>query len=139
MHRLPAVPRTPPLLDDSNRDFWTGGLSGELRMWRCQACGWWVHPPAPVCRNCLSRALRTEVLSGRATVMGFTINRHHWNPETAPDPFVIAMVELDEQEGLRLTTNIVNIPPEEVSIGMRVRVVFEQLEDVAVPLFEPDG
>ena len=52
-------------------------------------------------------------------------------------PYVIAIVELDEQPGLRLTTNIVNCPVEAVHIGMRVRVLFDHREDVWLPLFEP--
>ncbi len=133
-----AVPRTPPALNETNQDFWTGGLAGELRICRCRNCGWWNHPPAPICRRCLSRDLHSEAVSGRATVEAFTINRHQWSPETSGQPYVIAIVELPEQEGLRLTTNIVNCEPEVVSIGMPVRVVFEPLEDVALPLFEPD-
>jgi len=51
---------------------------------------------------------------------------------------VVAIVELDEQPGLRLTTNIVHCAPDDVKIGMRVRVLFEDLgEDVYLPLFEP--
>ena len=46
--------------------------------------------------------------------------------------------QLAEQSGLRQTTNIVNCPVEEVYIGMPVRVVFEPLADVALPLFEPE-
>jgi uncharacterized OB-fold protein len=77
-----------------------------------------------------------EAVSGRATVMTFTLNHQPWVP--APDhPYAIAIVELEEQEGLRLTTNVVNCPAEEVRIGMPVRVVFEQHDDVWVPLFEP--
>ena len=107
-------------------------------MSRCRNCGWWNHPPAPVCRRCLSRDIHSEVLSGRATVQAFTINRHQWSPEASTDPYVIAIVEFPEQEGLRLTTNIINCPPEAVAIGMAVKVVFEPLADVALPLFEPD-
>ena len=51
---------------------------------------------------------------------------------------LVAIVELDEQPGLRLTTNIIECPPEEVYIGQSVRVVFEQKEDVWLPLFEPE-
>jgi hypothetical protein len=47
-------------------------------------------------------------------------------------------VEMDEQLGLRLTTNIVNCDIQAVAIGMRVRVLFEQCVDVWLPLFEPD-
>ena len=49
----------------------------------------------------------------------------------------VAIVEIDEQPGLRLMTNVVNCPAEEVRIGMPVRVTFEQHGDVFVPLFEP--
>jgi hypothetical protein len=51
---------------------------------------------------------------------------------------VIAIVELDEQSGLRLTTNIVNCDIGGVVIGMRVRVLFERCADVWLPLFQPD-
>jgi uncharacterized OB-fold protein len=53
-------------------------------------------------------------------------------------PYVIAIVELVEQDGLRFTTNIVHCPPDRVEIGMPVRVLFEEQGEVFVPLFEPD-
>ena len=90
-----------------------------------------------ICRSCLSRDLATEAVSGRATVAAFTINHQQWSPSATTERYVIAIVELPEQEGLRQTTNIVNCPVEDVYIGMPVRVVFEPLDDVAVPLFEP--
>jgi hypothetical protein len=51
---------------------------------------------------------------------------------------VVAIVELEEQAGLRLMTNIVNCPVDGVEIGMPVEVCFEELEDGAyLPLFQP--
>jgi uncharacterized OB-fold protein len=105
-------------------------------MWRCQACGYWIHPPAPICPTCLSRDIATEVLSGRGVVHSFTVNEQNWNP-TMPPPYVIALVELDEQPGLRLMTNIVNCRADDVRFEMPVRVVFEHHDDVWIPLFEP--
>ena len=52
-------------------------------------------------------------------------------------PYVFAALEHDEQPGLRLSTEIVNIDPEAVSIGMAVQVVFNQQEEIYLPLFEP--
>jgi hypothetical protein len=52
-------------------------------------------------------------------------------------PYVLALVELEEQADVRLATNIVNCLPETVRIGMPVEVLFEQSEDVWVPLFQP--
>jgi uncharacterized OB-fold protein len=98
----------------------------------------WQHPPSPVCRRCLSRAVAAEPVSGRATVAAFTVNHQQWAPSATSEPYVIAIVELAEQPGLRLTTNIVGCDPHDVSIGLPVRVRFEPLDDVALPLFEPD-
>jgi len=127
-----VLPRVTPL----NRHFWTGGAEGKLCFLRCRPCGTYVHPPAPVCPTCLSRDVAPEAVSGRATVLTYTLNHQPWVP--APDhPYAIAIVEIEEQPGLRLMTNIVKCPPEAVRIGMPVRVVFEQHQDVYVPLFEP--
>jgi uncharacterized OB-fold protein len=76
--------------------------------------------------------------SGRASVAAFTINHHPWFPNFPP-PYVVAIVELAEEPDVRLTTNIVNCPIEDVHVGMQVQVLFEQHEDVWIPLFEPVG
>lgn len=130
-----------PELTDRNRHFWQGGARNELVFLRCQQCGYYLHPPTPVCPHDQSKDVRPEAVSGRATLASYTINHHPWLPgfET---PYVVAIVEVVEQAGLRLTTNIVNCPSDEIRIGMAVRVVFRHLEDeggdVWLPLFEPD-
>lgn len=127
-----------PRIDRDNEHFWTGGAAGELRFLRCTACGVYVHPPAPVCPRCLGRDLKPEPVSGRGSVFTFTVNHQQWNP-TVPTPYVIALVQIDDQPDLRLTTHIVNCRPEDVHIGMRVRVTFSHEDDVWVPLFEPES
>src|SRR5690349_12822465 len=69
-----------PKLNDKNRDFWTGGARGELRFWRCQECGYYIHPPAPICPMCHSKHMKTEAVSGRATLATFTVNYQAWMP-----------------------------------------------------------
>ena len=128
--------RVLPRVTPENEHFWTGGRDGKLRFLRCQSCGYWLHPPSPICPRCLSRELAPEDASGEATVHTFTVNHQPWYPGLDP-PYVIAIVELPEQEGLRLTTNIVGCPPEDVTVGMPVRVVFDEYEDVFLPMFEP--
>jgi uncharacterized protein len=41
--------------------------------------------------------------------------------------------------GLRVTTRLVDVDPEVVTAGIRVAVCFEQVEDVWLPLFHPEG
>jgi uncharacterized OB-fold protein len=125
-----------PGVGDDNGFFWTSGADGRLRFLRCQACGYWIHPPSPLCPMCHSRDVVPEAVGGRAEVHTFTVNHQAWIPGFDP-PYVVAIVELPEQEGLRLTTNLVGVAPDEVRIGLPVTVVFEQWDDVWLPLFQP--
>jgi uncharacterized protein len=126
-----------PELRFENVAFWTGGAKGELLIQRCRACGRWNHPPLPRCRACLSAEIAPEPVSGRARVVTYTINRHAWFPGQQV-PYVLAIVELEEQPNLRVATRLVGLEPEAAKIGLAVRVRFEQVEDVWLPLFEPD-
>src|SRR5437868_2380560 len=103
-----------PRVDDTNEFFWTGGKDGELRFLRCQTCGYYVHPPSPICPIDLSRDLAPEAVSGRATVHTFTVNHQPWIPGYDP-PYVIALVTVEEQSDLRLMTNVVGCAPEDRS------------------------
>ena len=104
-------------------------------MHHCDACARFFHPPAPICPHCLSSEVGPRAVSGRGTVLTFTVNHQAWRADLK-DPYVVAIVELADQQGLRFVTNIVGTPPAEVHIGMPVRVCFEQVEDVWLPLFE---
>jgi len=126
---------TPPL-DELNRPFWTGGSSGQLRITRCQSCPRWVFPLSSRCPDCGGSTVY-EATSGRGNVFTHTTNGHPYNP-AVPVPYNISIVELVEQRGLRFTTNVVECPPEDVYIGMPVRVTFEQYGEVFVPVFVPD-
>ena len=127
-----------PQLTPANEWFWTSGADGRLRIQRCDDCQAMVHPPVPICPVCRSRSWTPTEVSGRATVVGLTVNQHQWLPDFEP-PYVIANVALAEDPTVHLTTNIVGCEPDEVHIGQEVQVRFEQHEDVWLPLFEPTG
>ena len=129
-----------PELSDRSRHFWTGGEMGELRILRCQDCGYYLHPPASICPKDRSSNVAPEAVSGRGTVATFTINHQRWMPDLEV-PYVIALISLPEQPELRLTTNLVNCDPADVHTGMAVQVLFEHRSDdqgeMWIPLFEP--
>ena len=127
--------RLMPALGPDNEFFWTSGRDGRLRFLRCQECGYYIHPPTPVCPKCWSRNVAPEAVSGLATLHSFTINHQKWAPDIE-EPYAIAMVVIDEQDDVRLTTNLVGIPNDEVEIGMRLQVTFEDHDPVFIPLFE---
>ncbi len=132
------IKRPLPELTPWNAWFWTSGEDGTLRIQGCGDCGRLVHPPVPICPSCKSRSSAPQAVSGRGTVVGFTVNAHQWLPNFPP-PYVIAMVALAEDESVRLTTNIVGCEPSDVHIGQQVAVRFEQQQDVWLALFEPTG
>jgi uncharacterized OB-fold protein len=127
--------RVPPFLDPDNSSFWTSGEAGVLRILRCATCGWWVHPAGPRCRRCRSADVAPQPTSGRGRVATFTVNHQPWIP--GAQPYIIALVELPEQPGLYLTTNLVEIDGDDVTLGMEVEVVFEHNSGVWYPLFRP--
>ena len=132
--RAPA--RILPAIDRDSRPFWTAGAAGRLEIFRCGDCACYVHPPVRFCPRCESRDVAPQPVSGRGTVLSFTVNHKQWVPGL-PVPYVLAVVTLAEQNDVRLVTNIVGCAPEKVSFGMEVEVVFEPAEDLWVPLFRP--
>jgi uncharacterized OB-fold protein len=74
-------------------------------------------------------------VSGRATVVGFTVNHQQWQPDFEV-PYVVAIVALDEQSDIRLMTNMPRTPIGDVRVGMPVKVYFEQHGEIFCPLFE---
>jgi hypothetical protein len=124
-----------PGLTDDNRAFWTGGASGQLLISRCIDCRRWTLPPVGACPGCGGKAT-PEPVSGRGVVFSYTINTHQYHPDVPP-PNLIALVQLDEQDDLRVATNLVNCDVDEVTVGLPVQVLFEQQGEVYYPLFEP--
>ncbi|NIB44104.1 DNA-binding protein [Pseudomaricurvus alkylphenolicus] len=124
-----------PALTADTCHFWQGGAEGQLLIHFCPDCQRYFHPPSPVCPSCCSNRVGPKAVSGHGQIVSYTINYQQWNP-TLDIPYVVAIVELDEQPGLRLLSNIVNCPTEQVSIGLQVRVCFERYEDIWLPLFE---
>lgn len=126
--------RLMPRLDPDNRFFWTSGRDGVLRFLRCKSCAHYIHPPTPMCPKCESFDTAPEAISGQGTVISFTINRNRWRVGFEP-PYCVALVEFDEQPGLRLAANVVGHDLDDVHVGMRVTVGFEQYDTIFIPVF----
>jgi len=116
--------------------FWTSGADGVLRFRRCTVCGALQHPPGPVCRSCGSDRFDVAPVAGTGVVVGVTVNEHAWSP-AFPPPYIVAIVAIDEDPRVRLTTNLVDADPDLVGVGCRVGVRFEHVEDVWLPVFAP--
>jgi len=138
-----VAPETParmlPKLNEHNRAFWTGGADGQLHIAWCDRCRLWVQPPDADCPDCGGELVDRPV-SGRGSVYTYTVNYQPYMPNV-PVPYVIAIVELEEQADLRIASNIVGCEPDSVYVGMPVEVRFEPHEvdgdTVYFPVFAP--
>jgi uncharacterized protein len=131
------IARPLPAITDDNRPFWTGGAEGRLLIQQCDSCAYFIHPPTGFCPQCESRATHYQAVSGKGFVETFTVNHKQWMPGL-PERYVLALVRIAEQADVRLVTNITGCDPDAVTFDMAVKVHFEQVEDLWIPLFEPD-
>jgi hypothetical protein len=122
-----------PLPDEVTAPFWEGCRRGELRMQRCAECARFRFPPRPMCPRCLSFAAEWVPISGEGSIYSFVICHPPVLPAfQAQVPFAVALVELAEDPALRLLGGVLDIPPDRLRIGQKVRVEFEEIADGVV-------
>jgi len=128
-----------PAPDADTKSFWEAAARGELAICRCQSCGLWMQPPLERCRACAGETA-FERVAGTGVVYSYIVQRQ---PAVAgyldKTPYVVALVELDEQPGLRLPALLAGADPAGVTCGMRVEAQFTDLPggDYKVPVFRP--
>lgn len=126
-----------PSVSVVNRRFWEAAGSGRLVIQECEGCGAVVFPPRVACPGCFGE-LEWVLAAGTGRVYSYGVVHRPNLPGVFGGrvPFVVVVVELDE--GCRMVTNLRNCPDEEVEIGMRVGVVFEEVASgFWLPQFEP--
>ena len=134
-----AAPSPPqPLIDVDSQGFWSALTEGRFAMQYCSQCRRFQHPPAERCKRC-DGPVPYEDLAGTGEIFSFIVVRHPTVPGYLEDlPYVVALVDLDDQAGLRLPARIEGVDPDTVTIGQRVRVSLVPLPggDCTVPVFE---
>jgi uncharacterized protein len=131
------LPRPTPV----SQPFWDGCRDGRLLIQRCQECQGYVFLPQEFCSHCLATALTWVQARGTGRVITYTVVGRPQTPAFEV-PYVIAIVQLEE--GVDLLTNLTEVDPAGVTIGMPVEVRFVPIGDPAVndavlPFFAPAG
>lgn len=130
--------RPEPVPDRFSLPYWQHAREGRLAFQRCADCRSFQHPPGPLCRSCGGRDLDFEPVSGRGKVYTYTVTYHHVVPGFEEVPYVVAMIEMEEQPGLRVLSNVLGVGPESVRVGLEVEVRFEDLPGgLRLPQFTP--
>ena len=117
------------------RPFFEAAARNELRIQRCTACGTHRFPARAICSECLSLESEWVPVSGRGEIFSFNVMHQVYHPGFAGEvPYAVVVVKL--AEGTKMISNLVGVSPQDIRIGMPVRVVFERITDeVTLPKF----
>ncbi len=127
-----------PRIDERNRPHWEGNREGVLRVQRCDDCGTPRFPASRFCPHCLSESTSWVATEGRGAVWSWCVFHRAYFKGFEPElPYAVVLVQLDE--GIRLYSNLVDVPRDRIRIGMRVRAVFDAVtDDVTLVKFQED-
>ena len=133
----PRYPKPLPAISSLNRPYWEGLKRRELRMQKCNSCGLIRYPPSPLCPSCWSRESNWTPLSGRGRINSWVIFHQAYFQSYQQDiPYNVVEVELDE--GPRITANLCGVPNREIRSGMPVEIVFDDVtEEITLAKFKP--
>ncbi|MEW6267953.1 MAG: OB-fold domain-containing protein [Thermodesulfobacteriota bacterium] len=127
--------RLAPTTTPDTRFFWDALKDGRLLIQRCAACATLRHPPRPMCPRCNALSWDTIEPCGRGEVYSFVLPRHPQWP-WFEDGYVVVLVQLEE--GVRIVSNLRDVAPEDVTIGMPVEAYVEHFDNgVSLPQFRP--
>jgi uncharacterized OB-fold protein len=121
--------------------FWEYCERRELRIQQCASCGRFRHPPQPVCALCRSTKSQWTQVGGDGEVYTYTIVHHAATPSLREAvPYNVAIVLLDGADDVRLTSNVIDVPPGEMRVGLRVKLAWETAGGRLLPRFrKADG
>ncbi len=123
---------------DRTQPFWDALREHRVKIQYSPSSDQWVFYPRSHAPLTLADDLEWREISGEGTLYTYTIARRPTAPDFAgEEPQIIAVVELDE--GPRLTSTLVNVEEDEISVGMRVRPAFEDVPNTETTLlrYEP--
>lgn len=123
-----------PRIEATTAPYWQAAAEERLLLPRCRSCGRVHHHPRGLCPYCWSADLDWVEAAGTGEVVTFSVVHQPPSPAFAV-PYVLAVVELTE--GPRMMTNIIDVDPARVTVGMAVTVTFEQRTQTTLPQFRP--
>lgn len=129
MNQTAAAPPKPlPVPSELARPFWDALKKRELRLQRCDACGFYNHPPRIACPGCHARAFTWAAVKPEGVVYSYTIVHRAPIPAFKADlPYAVALVDIAGTNA-RLLSNLLpgDEPPR---IGMPVELEFEDASE----------
>jgi uncharacterized OB-fold protein len=127
--------RPMPLATPTSRPYWEGLCRHEIWLQYSPSLGRYVFYPRVLAPGTLADDLQWRQISGNGTLVSFTIAQRPVAPQFADAvPQVLAVVEWDE--GPRFATELANLDPAAIVVGMPVVPVFVDYPDDDVTLLQ---
>lgn len=123
------MPKQIPVPDAQSKPFWDACNEGRLVMQTCGACNRMQYPPEPTCYQCGSKDhLTWREVSGKGRIYGYAV-MHDCRIRVlqAEQPFNLAIVELDEDPGIKMYSHLPGTPVDDVPVGAPVQVCFQEV------------
>ncbi len=136
----PALTQPLPVPTPLTQPFWDALAQHKVRIQYSPSLGEYIFYPRPLAPRTLADDLQWREISGAGTLYTYTITTRPVSPHfAAAGPMVLAVVQWDE--GPKFSTELVNVPFEDVKIGMRVKPVFCDYPeaDVTMLRYEPEA
>lgn len=130
---LPGLALPAPARDGVDAPFWEGAGEHRLVLQRCQACGRFQMPPEWICHRCHHFELEWEEVEGTAVVHSWMRVHNAAHPALADHvPYLVVVVEVTSADNVKLLGNLLGDPDQDVAIGDRVTVAFEDHDDATL-------
>jgi len=124
-----------PRPNAQTQPYWDGCAQGELRYQCCAQCGSVQHIPRALCEQCQSASPEWKVSARTGTVLTLTtVYRAPLPAFKDMVPYVIAILDMDE--GFRVMCNALPEATGGLAIGSRVRVGFNTVHGMVLPVLE---
>ncbi len=99
----------------------------RLEAYKCTKCGKVFFPKRLICDNCKNREFVKAEHSDKGSLLTYTVIRTGPAGFQDQTPYVVGVVELENKA--RLTAQVVDIEPEDVSIGMPLKMEFRKVNE----------
>lgn len=128
-----------PVQYPEEKPYWDGAKERRLMLQKCSDCDHVWYPIGPACPACFSKKFEWSRMSGRGVVHNYVVYHKAWTPWFEKKvPYAVVQIELEE--GPRLTTNLLECPVADVKIGMPVEVTYEDITgEITLVQFKPRG
>ena len=122
----PGLPRPMPRPDGLDAPYWEAAGKEVLSVQRCNDCMGWQWGPEWICHRCLSDDVGYAAVEPTGRIYSYERVWHPVHPALRErGPYLVALVELPQCDGVRMVGNLLGDPHQTVRIGAPVEAVFE--------------